>query len=304
MASIDEIYKTLKFRANKAGFNGNISPNDFNLMWPRNEQIHFNTLYKVYQINQDNTESLVPFKSDPVAIAIDGSGKYTKPNDIQHIDAIRHLYIDVPNDIEEEVEVMRVEDDRLANHLSSTYDMPTSKFPIYTEYSTYLQFNPKDMTDAIFVYLKKLVPSFWAYTLNGTIGTFSSLTGGTLYTNGTYNNILLTGGNGDGARANIVISGGSIFSVTITSGGNNYRVGDVLSATQLDLGGTGSGFSVQIATLSGSLKPVYDPANSIQPKWKDDDIDSILYLVGIDLGLNFRDQMLLQVNDSKAKENA
>lgn len=82
----------------------------------------------------------------------------------------------------------------------------------------------------------------------GGILTLGTVTGGTLYTNGTYTNVPLTGGTGTGAKATIVVSGGSVTTVTITTAGNYYLAGDVLSATAASIGGTGSGFSVPVAT--------------------------------------------------------
>lgn len=159
MATIDECYRLLKYRVTKSGFNGNISPDDFNLVFPRAEVRFFNSKYKTFQINQDNTDALIGWKTDPIPITIDATGKYVKPLDILHIDSIRHVF----NGIQREV--TRIEDDRLANHLSSSYDAPNGEFPIYTEYKTYLQFNPIDIATANLVYLQQIIPSKWGYTL-------------------------------------------------------------------------------------------------------------------------------------------
>jgi hypothetical protein len=75
------------------------------------------------------------------------------------------------------------------------------------------------------------------------------LVGGTLYTNGTYTNVTLTGGSGSGAKATVVVSGGSVTTVTVTTPGNGYVVGNTLSATAASIGGTGSGFSIKVATI-------------------------------------------------------
>lgn len=83
----------------------------------------------------------------------------------------------------------------------------------------------------------------------GEVLTLGTVVGGTLYTNGTYTGVALTGGSGSGAQATIVVSGGSVTSVTITAGGNYYVAGDSLSATAASIGGTGSGFSVPVATV-------------------------------------------------------
>jgi len=84
----------------------------------------------------------------------------------------------------------------------------------------------------------------------GIILTLGSLVGGTLYTNGTYNNVTLTGGEGSGAIADIVVAGGAVTSVTLDTGGNGYLVGDTLTAPASAIGGTGSGFSIKVATIN------------------------------------------------------
>jgi len=88
------------------------------------------------------------------------------------------------------------------------------------------------------------------FTFNGYILTLNTLVGGTLYINGTYTNVNLTGGSGTGAKATIVVSGTTVTSVTLTAAGNGYVVGNTLSATAASIGGTGSGFSIKVATIN------------------------------------------------------
>jgi len=87
----------------------------------------------------------------------------------------------------------------------------------------------------------------------GIISTLGTVTGGSSYTNGTYTAVPLTGGNGSGAQATVVVSGGVVSTVTITTAGTRYLVGDVLSAAAANIGGTGSGFSVPVATLTQTV---------------------------------------------------
>jgi hypothetical protein len=84
----------------------------------------------------------------------------------------------------------------------------------------------------------------------GVAGVLSPITGGTLYTNGTYTNVPLTGGTGTGATANITVSGAAVTAVTIVFGGQGYVIGDVISAAAANIGGTGSGFSVPVLTIN------------------------------------------------------
>jgi hypothetical protein len=89
-----------------------------------------------------------------------------------------------------------------------------------------------------------------ATIVQGVIATTSNIVAGTSYTPGTYLGVNLTGGQGTGAVADIVISGGGVISVTIRNGGSLYVTGDTLSASTSDIGNTGSGFSVNVATVS------------------------------------------------------
>lgn len=77
---------------------------------------------------------------------------------------------------------------------------------------------------------------------------------GSSYTNGTYRGVPLTGGTGSGLIATVVVSGNAVTSVTITgTGGNAYSVNDVLTTSNANIGGTGSGFTWTVATISSPL---------------------------------------------------
>lgn len=91
---------------------------------------------------------------------------------------------------------------------------------------------------------------------DGGILTVDTLVGGSGYTGaGTYTNVPLTGGSGSGATATIVVSGGAVTSVTITLHGSGYVVDDELSASNANLGGAGSGFTVDVATVFSIVEP-------------------------------------------------
>ncbi len=92
----------------------------------------------------------------------------------------------------------------------------------------------------------------------GEILTLGTITPGTGYTNGTYTNVTLTGGYGAGAKATIVVSGGVVTTVTITDAGNYYVVGDTLTCPNTSIGGTGSGWSVKVATSDDLFSPSTD----------------------------------------------
>ena len=83
-----------------------------------------------------------------------------------------------------------------------------------------------------------------------------ALNGGTGYnTDGTYTNVSLTGGNGTGVTADIVVSSGSVSSVDIIRGGSGYAAGESLSAADGDIGGrtAGAAFSISITETEQRL---------------------------------------------------
>jgi len=88
----------------------------------------------------------------------------------------------------------------------------------------------------------------------GFLATLGTIQGGSGYTNGTYTNVTFTGGGGQSnntaGKGTITVSGGAVTSVTITSAGSNYSVGNILSAAAASIGGTGSGFQVPVATTN------------------------------------------------------
>lgn len=85
----------------------------------------------------------------------------------------------------------------------------------------------------------------------GAAWTLSGLAGGFGYVNGTYTDVPLTGGSGNGAYAKVIVTGGAVTAVFITQSGQNYVVGNVLSASAASIGGAGSGFLTNVATIGG-----------------------------------------------------
>jgi hypothetical protein len=82
------------------------------------------------------------------------------------------------------------------------------------------------------------------------VATVGAVTAGTGYANGTFENVPLSGGTGRGALGTVVVAGTVVTGVTITKGGEGYTVGDVLGVPGVFAGGTGSGASVPVATIS------------------------------------------------------
>jgi hypothetical protein len=103
--------------------------------------------------------------------------------------------------------------------------------------------------------------------VQGIITGSGSITPGSGYTNGTYENIAVTGGSGQNATATITIAGSVVTAWTINNGGQFYVVGDTISFSASSIGvGTGSGFSTTVTAVN----------NSTGTSWLGDNFDPVL----------------------------
>jgi hypothetical protein len=170
--TIDQVYKFVDFIIKKSNSGGYLTPDEFNLIINRAQIQYFNKLYGnqndyrydrpvpkiAYAITEKISNSLSPFLSDSTALVIDGNGQVNIPSDLFQTVSITHTIDGI------EYEITRVEQDRIANNLSSYYDAPTSDFPIYSQLRTKFQFYPKDLATASLFYLKKPTDMVWGYT--------------------------------------------------------------------------------------------------------------------------------------------
>jgi len=101
--------------------------------------------------------------------------------------------------------------------------------------------------------------------VQGQISLLGNITGGSLYTNGIYQNVSLTGGSGANATADILVASGAVVSCNLKFGGNFYVADDILSCSSL--GSTGSGFSILVNAVS----------NATGTSWLGDNYDPVLF---------------------------
>ncbi len=90
---------------------------------------------------------------------------------------------------------------------------------------------------------------------------------GTGYNNGTYKDVYLTGGTGQGVVATVVVRNQSIEEITITDGGSFYVSGDILSANNTDIGGSGVNLAITIRSVT----------NALGTSWVGDNYDPVLF---------------------------
>lgn len=94
----------------------------------------------------------------------------------------------------------------------------------------------------------------------GGVVSLGAITPGAGYVNGTYTNVIMTGGTGTHCCCTIVVAGGAVTSCVPTYPGGSttaslaqgYQIGDVLSTPNANLGGAGAGFSVPVTSSLGA----------------------------------------------------
>ena len=82
---------------------------------------------------------------------------------------------------------------------------------------------------------------------SGPILTYTLTSGGTGYTDGSYTNNVLSGGQGINATFDFTVAGGIVTVATLTTGGSGFQVGNTITIPVL--GGTGSGGLITINTV-------------------------------------------------------
>lgn len=81
-----------------------------------------------------------------------------------------------------------------------------------------------------------------------------TIVGGSSYTNGTYYNVQTqntTNVGGINLTVNVTVSGNTVTAVDVIGGGSGYEVDDIITVSNTLIGGTGSGFTFKVASLTG-----------------------------------------------------
>jgi hypothetical protein len=158
------------------------------------------------------------------------------------------------------------QEDRLAVNSIDNGSL-TEKLPITKEkckfIANYTFYDGAIMDDYRQDYAKGLTFAYTDYRLakqtvtGGEAGRLKSVTvtgGGTGFTTGTYTAVDIVGGSGNGAKATVVISaGGVVTSVTPSTLGRSYKVGDVILLSTVSIGaGTGTSLTVGSVGAAGT----------------------------------------------------
>ena len=102
----------------------------------------------------------------------------------------------------------------------------------------------------------------------GSLDGISLVSGGSGYVDASYTGVALTGGSGANATADITVSSGVVTAATINAAGTAYTSGNTLSVAAADLGGTGSGLSLNVDTVAdGSGGTMSSPVKAYSYGW-------------------------------------
>jgi hypothetical protein len=124
-----------------------------------------------------------------------------------------------------------------------TYFFYTNEYPLAKLYPWPV---PSSQYELHFIYQSRL-------GFGSTISAGSITTGGAAYTDGQYDGVALTGGVGSLATADITVTGGVVTVVTLASGGQDFAIGNILTADAADIGGTGAGFTWTVSNITSNL---------------------------------------------------
>ena len=157
--------------------------------------------------------------------------------------------------------------DKDVNFIRQAYPNPTTDTGIPKYYAQFLPYTYIIGPTPDAAYQTELNYYYYPTTIvQGGIAGFGTITPGSGYTDGVYEGVALTGGDGSNGLATITVSGGIVTAVTLTNPGYLYLVGNTLSATAATIGGTGSGFSV----------PVNNIQNAAGTSWLGDNFETVL----------------------------
>lgn len=165
---INEGYRFVQFLANQTQ-SGIIKPVDFNLASERAQIQLFYTERQKWQDTQIITDALSPFLT-LIPLTVPTNGRVPYPVDYAGTSSVRHTYYlkssTALNPKYIEVDVDEINDNAIADVLSSQIVMPTKRYPRLAYYNSYMQFYPYDLGTINYTYLREPQKPIWNFTIN------------------------------------------------------------------------------------------------------------------------------------------
>ena len=278
--NVNEVYKTALLILNKEQ-RGYVTPNEFNkiatqvqLQMFENYAEELNQQLRVPQADSDYSDRIMNTDEKLSIFKSFGNASYdntttpttpfwTMPTDLYRLGTV--VYTGLNNS---EVELQRLQRNDFYNIQKSLLTASTKYFPTYLYENERLYVKPNGINSGVSVnYLRKPTDPRWGYSV-GTLGQYiydptvygeallntgtntltssitTSLTGGTL---GTYTPTY-TGGSGTGLVISANVTTATNVTLSVTTAGTGYVVGDVITIPAIQLGAAGD----TIITLQAS----------------------------------------------------
>lgn len=142
----------------KKGLTGYFPPEDIDKAVYKASNDLFNEEFKKYEETQEISDSLAVFKSNPTLLTIDGNGQSPYPDNYRHVTEMLCTSSLTG-------EAKEIDTAMLGRKLNNPNTPPTLQYPIFSLYSSYIQFYPVTIANVSIVYLKTPLQPIYAYTI-------------------------------------------------------------------------------------------------------------------------------------------
>jgi len=264
--NVNKVYKSVLSILNKEQ-RGYLTPYEYNNLAKQaqlelldNLFYEYNKFSNLENVNRTNesygdlatrTEEQIDefYKSSSISLS---TGVGTLPTDLYKV-------IDVTTS-NQNIEVEKIDKNRLPYLLSSNLTSPSVSFPIYYQRATDLVVNPTSISSVLMQYIKMPAEPRFGYTTNtqygtnvyddqvfveggliianNTLATRTTISSGA--TNGTYTGTAGTtsGFTGGNATIKVTVAGNAVTQVDVTAAGSGYAVGDTITVASSVIGGS------------------------------------------------------------------
>ena len=330
--NVDTVYKTVLLILNSEQ-RGYMTPDEFNRIGSQVQrqifEAYFEDLNQQLRVPQSDMEysdrvaitdeKIAEFKTENdqtvTEKTIGGTNPFTTPSELYRLGSITY-----EPDTSTYKEIQRVGRSEIYNIRKAPLTAPTTNYPIYLYEDNKALVYPQTIVNPLHVkmqYVKKPTDIRWGYNL-GALGQYvftnypyvatainigdisSSISSNTVAsaTNNTYVNASYTGGTGTGATFDIVVSGATVTSITVTSQGSGYVIGDQFTFQGSDFSGTGTVVITLTSTdlFSGSTQGYLD--FGLHNSERTEVILRILLYAGVVI----RDPQIIQVAAQKVQQ--
>ena len=328
--NVNEVYKTALLILNKEQ-RGYVTPNEFNkiatqvqLQMFENYAEELNQQLRVPQADSDYSDRIMNTDEKLSIFKSFGNASYdntttpttpfwTMPTDLYRLGTV--VYTGLNNS---EVELQRLQRNDFYNIQKSLLTASTKYFPTYLYENERLYVKPDGINSGVSVnYLRKPTDPRWGYSV-GTLGQYiydptvygeallntgtntltSSITAGlTLGSLGTYTPTY-TGGSGTGLVISANVTTDTNVTLSITTAGTGYVVGDVIEITALQLGGTSTAVQITLQASDFNNASTYGSTDiELHVSERVDFIIKLLFYFGVVI----RDPQIIQVAMQEAR---